>query len=399
MLKAARIVLFALSVAMAFLGVPRHSAADMSASCSDAPAAPATELIYRVEAGEERVTPASRDEAIQILCERLRAFEIGGEIRILPEGEISVVLPSRQLSAYASRRLGSSGQLYFFDWEPNLIGRERLIGGFPGVEPPTWALKAAEREWRDAGRDLRRPESVQLLLDGALPTLYSAVHLASEQKPRARCAACSAVTRRFYLFDRSPEHDLLAGPVSSRAGLREASSKRQRHRGIVLGVPVGTAIAFERPVGRNGRVEEAGRPGWFALEDHPALTSEDIVDPQAEYSELHIPAVTFGLTARGRVAFQRLTRTIAQRGQARADGPVTSAQAEELSNHLALVFAGEVKTRPIIDFADNPDGIDGRTGAQISGGFNTIGQARDLAAILRIGALPVNLVLARRVRL
>ena len=39
-----------------------------------------------------------------------------------------------------------------------------------------------------------------------------------------------------------------------------------------------------------------------------------------------------------------------------------------------------------------PNGIDGRTGAQISGGF-TIDSAQDLANFLRIGALPVKLEL------
>ena len=51
----------------------------------------------------------------------------------------------------------------------------------------------------------------------------------------------------------------------------------------------------------------------------------------------------------------------------------------------------EVKTRPIINYAQNPDGIDGRTGAQISGGFNSIGDAQDLASFLQRGALPINL--------
>jgi SecD/SecF fusion protein len=399
MLNVARIVLVGLAVAMVCGVVPQLAGGSTSAPCSDAPVAPATELIYRVEAGEERVTPESREEAVRILCERLQAFALAGEVQSLPSGEVGVALPTRQLSAYAARRLGASGQLFFSDWEPNLIGREQLIGGFPGAEPPIRALRAAEREWRRAGRDLRRPESVQLLLAGALPTLYGAVRLASERKPRSPCAACSASTPRFYLFDRSPAHDLLAGPVSSRAGLRESASKRSRHRGIVLRVPVGTVIAFERPVSQSGLVEQSARPGWFALEDHPALTTADIVDPQAEFDTFHAPAVTFGFTPRGRVAFQRLTRAIAQRGQARALGPATLAEAAELSNHLVLVFGGEIKTRPIINFAEYPDGIDGRTGAQISGCFNAIGQARNLATILGIGALPVNLVLARRVKL
>ncbi len=52
----------------------------------------------------------------------------------------------------------------------------------------------------------------------------------------------------------------------------------------------------------------------------------------------------------------------------------------------------EIVSRPIIDFCENPEGIDGRTGAQISGSF-TITEAQDLAKFLQIGALPVDLTL------
>ena len=51
---------------------------------------------------------------------------------------------------------------------------------------------------------------------------------------------------------------------------------------------------------------------------------------------------------------------------------------------------GDVVSRPIINFVENPDGIDGRTGAQISGGFD-IAEAQNLAEFLQRGALPIDL--------
>jgi SecD/SecF fusion protein len=72
---------------------------------------------------------------------------------------------------------------------------------------------------------------------------------------------------------------------------------------------------------------------------------------------------------------------------------VAGQEAEALSGHFAVVLDNEVKTRPIINFAANPDGIDGRQGAQISGGFSSPTEAQDLATILQIGALPINLKL------
>ena len=108
------------------------------------------------------------------------------------------------------------------------------------------------------------------------------------------------------------------------------------------------------------------------------------------------PNVIFDFTPSRRVAFEDLTRAVAYRGWARAIGPVTGEQAEALSGHIALVYDDEVMTRPIINFAENPDGIDGRVGARISGGFSTVKEAQDLAATLRIGALPINLALIQR---
>ena len=55
----------------------------------------------------------------------------------------------------------------------------------------------------------------------------------------------------------------------------------------------------------------------------------------------------------------------------------------------------ELVSAPFINYHENPDGIDGSTGAQISGGF-TIQTAQDLAKILKIGALPIKLELISR---
>ncbi len=61
--------------------------------------------------------------------------------------------------------------------------------------------------------------------------------------------------------------------------------------------------------------------------------------------------------------------------------------AEQASQHFAIVLDDELVSAPFINFQENPDGIDGSTGAQISGGF-TITSAQDLAKILQIGGSP-----------
>jgi len=386
---------FALLTGMAVLfGGPGASGA--APDCSVAPTGPSLELVYRLEAGEEGVTPRTRDEAVEIVCERLRAIgKTSGEVRLLADGRLRVVLPRIGDSQRVGDLIGVTGQLYFYDWEPNLIGPERRIGGHPGPAAPLGVLRRAKHEWVAADRDVSLPMNKQLILDGAFPTAYGAVKLASERESREPCSACSASAPRFYMFERST-HELIAGPVADRSILgRAAFDPQARSERVVFRVPVGTVVAAEQPTNSLGAAVEAAEPGWFALKDRPAFSGNEIVDPRQEFSFLHQPNVTFAFTEKGRTAFQRVTRAIASRGQARATGPVTAEEAEKLSGRFALIFDNEVMTRPIVDFTQNPDGIDGRTGAQIAGGFTTVQEARDLATILKIGALPINLALIR----
>ena len=104
--------------------------------------------------------------------------------------------------------------------------------------------------------------------------------------------------------------------------------------------------------------------------------------------------VTFDFSGDGQSAFQEVTKKIAERGRATTPPGqgLSSASAEQFSQHFAIVLDNQVFSNPVINYFDNPTGIDGRQGAEISGSF-TISSAQDLATILQTGALPVNLVL------
>ena len=64
------------------------------------------------------------------------------------------------------------------------------------------------------------------------------------------------------------------------------------------------------------------------------------------------------------------------------------------SQHFAIALDNELVSAPYINWRENSEGIDGSTGAQISGSF-TIQSAQDLATILKIGALPLKLTRCR----
>jgi len=355
------------------------------------------ELIYQGTPTNqvESVSGEDIERSIEIIRERIDKFGVAEpEVSRLGEDGIAVSLPDVSNAQRAIDQVGTTAQLFFYDWEPNLIGQEFAIAGRPGAEPPEGPLEKATEEWEAANRNIAKFENQQLLYSGAFPAAYNAVKLASEQKPVKDCTTCSTSRTRFYLFTKSEPHELIAGPEFAEKDLYvKPTGEKRPKKGIVMEVPAGTVVVSELPSDRNGQVIEDGEPGWYALRDRPALSGLDITDPKQEFDELNQPNVSFGFTDEGQKAFQDVTRRIAQRGAARAIGPAASEEAEQLSGRFAVVLDNEVKTRPIINFADNPDGIDGRTGAQISGGFTSITDAQDLATVLQIGALPINLKL------
>jgi SecD/SecF fusion protein len=356
------------------------------------------ELVYEGQptGASNEVSGEDIDESISIIEQRINKLGVSEpEVARLGPENISVSLPGVTDANRAAEQVGTTAQLYFYDWEPNLIGPEKAIGGTPG-RPSESALKESEKRWLAAGRNPKKPEQARLMAAGAYPTAYEAAQLAAEQKPNENCGdQCSIARPRYYLFEKASPHELVAGPELAKKDLYVSPTGEKLPKdGIVVEVPAGTVLVSELPVDEAGKVVEDAEPGWYALKDNPALSGHDITNPEQSYAPTsNEPIVTFNFTGAGQDAFQEVTRQIAQRGQAQAIGPVSPEEAEALSGHFAVVLDNEVKTRPIINFNENPDGIDGRQGAQISGGFNDINEAQELATTLQIGALPINLKL------
>ncbi|HVW48259.1 MAG TPA: protein translocase subunit SecD [Solirubrobacterales bacterium] len=337
------------------------------------------------------------EDSINIIEKRINNLGVSeAEVARLGEKNITVGLPGVTDANRAAEQVGTTAQLYFFDWEPNLIGPERAIGGHPGQQPPPAAVKKLEKEWKAAGRNPKSFENSSLIVSGAFPNAYSAALLAAEQEPNEECTKCSSGKTQYYLFEKEAPHKLLAGPEQKKSDLYESPTGETLPKdGIVIEVPAGTILVSELPTDETGKVDETAQPGWFALKDNPSLSGSEITEPKQEYSQgSGEPNVSFKFTDEGRENFQKVTREIAQRGAASAIGPVSSEEAAALSGHFAVILDNEVQSRPIINFQENPDGIDGRQGAQISGGFSGehgLEQAQELATTLQIGALPIDL--------
>jgi SecD/SecF fusion protein len=357
------------------------------------------ELIYqgRPTPQQPEVTGAAIEQSIDIIRQRIDAFGVAEpEIARLGTDQISVGLPDVKNQQRAADQVGTTAQMYFYDWEPNLLGPAKQIGSHPGTQPPSGALSDLEAAWQAAGRDPNDPLSHGLILSGAEPTAYDAALIASKQPPQPDCKGCTE-DNRFYLFSRDKAHDLIAGPETNKKDLFVSPTGEKRPRsGLVIEVPKGTLVVSEQPSdptsGDTVELDESKpetEPGWYAIEDKPALAGTELRNPEQNFDPGNAPNVTFDLTDKGATEFHDVTRAIAQRAQANyLEGSGISTGAA--SGHFAVVLDNKVISRPIIDFGDNPDGISGNS-AEISG--LSLREAQDVAQLLRIGALPINLKL------
>jgi SecD/SecF fusion protein len=128
----------------------------------------------------------------------------------------------------------------------------------------------------------------------------------------------------------------------------------------------------------------------------PEMTGSDLnlkgtrQDFGTQGAESGQPIVLMQFTHDGAKKFHDVTRTLAERGRTKystAGSP--SGQEDNYAQQFAIVLDREIKSAPTVSFRDNPNGIPGNNGAEITG-IGSVGEAKDLALVLQTGALPYN---------
>ncbi|CAN5431066.1 protein translocase subunit SecDF [soil metagenome] len=331
-----------------------------------------TELIYqgRPTPQNPEVQGDDIERSIEIIRDRTDSLGVAEpEISQIGTDSVRIGLPNVDNAERAINQVGDTAQLFFYDWEPNVI---------PNPNAP-------------AGRGSESP----------FPRLYDAVQLASEQTPECFEDTCTTTGPTFYLFD-SQTKELVAGPEAAKADLLEVGEGQvplpPKARQEIIDIPQGTVVVREEPPPDNPDTdvkenEELDNLGYYVIEDRPALSGDDIRNPEAgQDPTTNQPNVNFEFSDKGQDAFATVTKDIAERGLTNATPGISAQDASQVSGHFAVVLDNEIVSRPIINFVENPAGIDGRQGAQIEGAGN-VQEAQDLAEFLKIGALPIELKL------
>ncbi|HEY0362116.1 MAG TPA: protein translocase subunit SecD, partial [Solirubrobacteraceae bacterium] len=326
-------------------------------------------LIYQAKPTKQSaVTGDAIDRSLDIM--RKRVDQIGvAEPSLQRSGadQIDVSLPDVKNADEAASQVGTTAQMWFYDWEGSVLG--------PNCKPDP---QNASITGGQAAGDASIPPAL---------SLFDAVTRGSKC-PRTNTGKESSGDK-FYLVDKGHKR-VLAGPDESQSDLqKEALNKKIPFDAKqIVKVPQGTVILRAEQPDPKGKPA----PAWYVLADQPILGGTDIKNPEQGFDngpgESGQPNVTFDFTGHGASVWSKFTRKLSQRGQELSLG----GQGDQSNQHFAIALDNELISVPQIDWHQYPDGLGGGQGSRISGGF-TIDSAQQLANLLKTGALPIKLEL------
>ena len=363
------------------------------------------QLVYQGKPSPQtpKVTQDALNRAVDIMRERVDQLGVSEpEIQTTGSNLITVGLPDVQNTARAESEVGTTAELFFYDWEANaLTPNGKTVASQLQAQDPTAVQISQGTQFAPPGEP-----------NAGGTALYPAVQLASKQ-PKAvsshnsrlgpqyyifgapGSAACAARSKQTGQINNAGQHCLLEEPLSEPYSVPFSQVQQALAQGLPPGVKLSDGQIYT--VQQGTVVLQAANPSaseqikfdspeaqFFVLKDNVALRGSDITNPQESTDTAGNPDVEFGFNSKGGNAFQNVTGQIAQRGQQ------VSTLGQTYDQHFAVALDNQLVTVPSIDFKTYPDGITGGSGADITGGF-TQQSASDLASVLRLGALPINL--------
>jgi SecD/SecF fusion protein len=363
------------------------------------------QLVYQAKpTPQSAVNQTSLNRAVDIMRQRVDQLGVSQpEIQTSGGNQISVGLPSVSNVARAESEVGTTARLYFYDWEANALA--------PNGKPVADQLTAQDPDAVTISQGQTGGGGPGLPGGGGMP-IYQAVTLASKQPTVPNdgsqrlsrsgplyyafgapgSAACATVAKINKTTPIQGQHCLVAGGNPSDTSVDALKQDLPPSISIsdveTLAVPQGTVVLQAANPSASDTIKPTSPTAQFyVLKDNYALSGSDITNPQASTDQSGSPDVTFGFNSFGAKQFQKVTAAIAHRGSVAS--PLGAANQQ--NQHFAIALDTGLVSVPSIDFKTYPDGITGGGGADITGGF-TSQSASDLANLLRLGALPINLV-------
>src|SRR4051794_6691785 len=370
------------------------------------------ELVYQGQPTPQVpvVTQQALNDALETIRKRTDALGVSEpEIQRSGRDQISIGLPDVQNAERAIQQVGSTAQLQFYDWEPNVLDPRGPDAPFAGSKALYDATEFAQKQKPKAektdvppGSNLTPEQADKLNDSSATPRYYlfgpDHYPVGPDGKPLIEGEYDPSSSCKSLLADYEPQ----SGPPQKYAKGTECKSELEAlgpagppAGSIVHKVPRGiTVVEGEAAPNQSARVHR-----FFVIEDDSELNGKEIKNPEQSFDpNTHDPLVNMEFTDKGRAAFAAVTKRIADRGRncetlAGVDPKCPQGQQpSDFFQRFAITLDNKIVSLATIDYQENPDGIDGRNGASIQN-IGSIQEAQDLAENLRIGALPIDLKL------
>ncbi len=325
--------------------------------------------------------------SVEIMRQRVDAIGVSEpEIRTQGSDQIVIELPGVHNQERAAELIGKTAKLELYDLQGDLVPQASLdVQGFPIAQTSLFQLLSTQQAAAKKGT----PRQVYLI--------------------------------RNITQGKQVAHKLVVGPVSTRAELFSSNYvKTAQKRGHlkkdelpkdtqVLSVPENNVVITCGKAERYcpGVPNAPDRTYYYLFKYDPQNTLHNKLPiPEMTGSDLKLkgtrqdfdtttnePIVLMQFTNSGGKKFHDITRLLAERGRI-VHNRIGGAD-ESAFQQFAIVLDREIRSAPTISYKDNPDGIPGNSGAQITG-IGSINEAKDLALVLQTGALPVNYVTIER---
>jgi SecD/SecF fusion protein len=285
-------------------------------------------------------------------------------------------------------------------------GNDQIVIQLAGVHDPNKAAQiigtTAQLQFFDLEADTVSPSN-----DGANHVIAtSSLHkLLTQVQDEAKKGTPS----QYYLFDKHKK--LIAGPADTQAKLLDTPKLNGKvPKGAeVLAVPANRIVIACEQTRTNGcpgvQQGDIASTYYYLFKYYPDRAVNPI--PEASGKDLNNGAISaqigtqagqgnafvqLGFKSEGNKKFHDITRAEAQRGAAlaAAAGQTSSDPnvVQQYAQHFAIVLDGKLQSTPYIDYKQNPDGIDPSGGGAEISNIASIGEAKDLALVLKSGALP-----------
>ena len=230
------------------------------------------QLIYQAKPTPQQptVTADAMQRSLDLMRQRVDAFGVS-ESSLQPSGndQLEVDLPGVSNAQRAAQQVGSTAQLFFYDWEANVLDSkcqthpDQINGG-------------------------QQP----------LTGLFAAVQQASKCTNVGVGNAQAAAQPRYYVFTKNSHQPLANGQTfDSQQAALSALPEGQRANALVVKVPAGVLVLRDQKPSANAPDPDR----WWVIRDRPSLSGTDIKDPKQDFDQTagNQPIVTFNFNSKG----------------------------------------------------------------------------------------------------